>query len=121
MEKYVCDACGYVYDPAEGDEAAGIKPGTSFADLPDDWACPLCGLGKDPLRAIKSWNTTFTDAWNVQTGNGNTFFHGVVIFKTLRRWLDPEFNTFLTAPRLPRASGFLVVNPSPRIKRFYTN
>ena len=46
MKKYVC-ACGYVYDPAEGDMENGIGPGTPFEDLPDDWVCPICGLGKD--------------------------------------------------------------------------
>ena len=51
MEKYVCDVCGYVYDPAEGDPDNGIAPGTAFADLPEDWACPLCGVGKDQFSA----------------------------------------------------------------------
>jgi rubredoxin len=47
MQKYVCDLCGYVYDPAAGDDSGGIQPGTSFEDLPVDWVCPLCGAGKD--------------------------------------------------------------------------
>ena len=47
MEKYVCSVCGYVYDPAAGDEANGIAPGTAFEALPDDWCCPVCGAGKD--------------------------------------------------------------------------
>jgi len=47
MGKYVCDACGWVYDPSKGDPDHGIAPGTSFADLPDDWTCPECGVGKD--------------------------------------------------------------------------
>ncbi|MFP5528271.1 rubredoxin [Peptococcus simiae] len=46
MEKYVCDLCGYVYDPAKGDADGGIEPGTAFADLPEDWVCPLCGADK---------------------------------------------------------------------------
>ncbi|PLX47499.1 MAG: rubredoxin [Desulfobulbaceae bacterium] len=46
MQKYVCTACGYVYDPEVGDENADIPPGTAFADLPDTWVCPLCGAGK---------------------------------------------------------------------------
>jgi rubredoxin len=46
MKKYVCDICGYIYDPAVGDSDGGIKAGTSFEDLPDDWACPVCGAGK---------------------------------------------------------------------------
>lgn len=47
MEKYVCDPCGYEYDPAVGDPDNGIEPGTAFADLPEDWVCPICGAGKD--------------------------------------------------------------------------
>lgn len=47
MEKYVCDICGYVYDPAEGDSSQNIAPNTPFEDLPDDWVCPECGVGKD--------------------------------------------------------------------------
>jgi rubredoxin len=46
MKKYVCGACGYVYDPAAGDPDGGIKAGTPFEDIPDDWVCPVCGLGK---------------------------------------------------------------------------
>ena len=44
--KYVCNVCGYVYDPATGDPDNGIKPGTSFEDLPDDWTCPICSAPK---------------------------------------------------------------------------
>ncbi len=47
MEKYVCEVCGYVYDPAEGDPDNGIAAGTAFSDIPEDWACPLCGAGKE--------------------------------------------------------------------------
>ncbi len=49
--KYVCDACGWVYDEALGDPDNGIAPGTKFEDLPDDFACPLCGVGKDMFSA----------------------------------------------------------------------
>ena len=45
--KYVCEICGYVYDEEKGDESLGIAPGTRFEDLPDDFECPLCGVGKD--------------------------------------------------------------------------
>jgi rubredoxin/molybdopterin converting factor small subunit len=45
MDRYQC-RCQYVYDPEKGDETQGIPPGTSFADLPDTWVCPLCGLAK---------------------------------------------------------------------------
>jgi rubredoxin len=48
--RYVCSVCGYVYDPAEGDPGNGISPGTEFADLPDDWTCPVCGATKDEFE-----------------------------------------------------------------------
>ncbi len=47
MEKYVCQVCGYVYDPAEGDPDNGVAAGTAFADVPADWVCPVCGADKD--------------------------------------------------------------------------
>ncbi|MCR5762699.1 MAG: rubredoxin [Treponema sp.] len=49
--KYVCSICGYVYDPSVGDESQGIKAGTPFEDLPDDWHCPRCKQGKDKFNA----------------------------------------------------------------------
>ncbi len=51
MEKYICDVCGFVYDPVVGDEAAGIAPGTAYEDLPDDYECPVCGAGKEEFSA----------------------------------------------------------------------
>ena len=47
MKKYVCDACGWEYDEAVGCPDMGIAPGTKFEDLPEDFECPLCGVGKD--------------------------------------------------------------------------
>ena len=47
MKRYVCNACGYVYDPAAGDPDGGVAPGTPFENLPADWVCPQCGVGKD--------------------------------------------------------------------------
>lgn len=52
MKKYSCDTCGYVYDPAVGDPAGGIPPGTAFEDIPDDWVCPACGIGKDSFSSV---------------------------------------------------------------------
>ena len=52
MDKYVCDVCGYIYDPAVGDPDNGIEPGTAFEDLPEDWLCPLCGVGKDEFSKV---------------------------------------------------------------------
>ena len=50
MKKYVCKVCGYVYDPEAGDPDSGIAPGTAFEDLPEDWVCPLCSVGKDEFE-----------------------------------------------------------------------
>ncbi len=47
---YVCKVCAYVYDPAAGDAAADIPPGTSFNDLPEDWVCPICGVDKSNFK-----------------------------------------------------------------------
>ena len=53
MKRYVCDVCGYVYDEAQGDPDNGIAPGTRFEDLPDDFVCPLCGVGKDQFSEVE--------------------------------------------------------------------
>ena len=50
MQKWVCTVCGYVYDPAAGDPASGVQPGTPFENLPEDWVCPVCGAGKDDFE-----------------------------------------------------------------------
>ncbi|MCL0101343.1 rubredoxin [Peptococcaceae bacterium] len=47
MKKYRCTACGYIYDPENGDPDNGIDPGTPFEKLPDDWVCPICGVEKN--------------------------------------------------------------------------
>jgi len=47
MVKYRCTVCSYIYDPAMGDPDHGIKPQTAFEDLPSDWVCPECGVGKE--------------------------------------------------------------------------
>jgi rubredoxin len=47
MQKYVCEVCGYIYDPAEGDPDNGVPAGTAFESLPDDWVCPMCGADKE--------------------------------------------------------------------------
>jgi len=52
MDKYKCTVCGYIYDPAAGDASQGVKPGTAFINLPDDWVCPECGVGKDMFEKV---------------------------------------------------------------------
>ena len=47
MDRYVCIPCGWVYDPEEGDPENGVAPGTPFEEIPDEWLCPACGVGKE--------------------------------------------------------------------------
>ena len=50
MKRYQCKVCGYVYDEAEGDPEGGFEPGTPFEDLPADWVCPVCSVGKEEFE-----------------------------------------------------------------------
>lgn len=50
MERWVCQVCGYVYDPTNGDPDSGVAPGTKFEDLPEDWVCPICGAPKSDFE-----------------------------------------------------------------------
>ena len=52
MKKYICTVCDWVYDPEVGDPDNGIAAGTAFADLPSDWVCPLCSVGKDLFEEV---------------------------------------------------------------------
>lgn len=53
MKSYECGPCGYIYNPDEGDPDNGIAPGTPFENLPDDWVCPVCGLGKEEFHVVE--------------------------------------------------------------------
>jgi len=46
-QKYICTGCGYLYEPENGDPDNGVAPGTAWEDVPEDWECPVCYLGKD--------------------------------------------------------------------------
>lgn len=48
--KYICTVCDFIYDPEIGDPEGGIEPETQFEDIPDDWVCPLCGVGKEDFE-----------------------------------------------------------------------
>ena len=50
MRKWQCIICGFIYDEAEGLESEGIAPGTKWEDIPDDWICPECGIGKEDFE-----------------------------------------------------------------------
>ena len=52
MDKWECTICGYIYDPAVGDPTTGVKPKTSFEELPKGWTCPDCGAEKDLFEKI---------------------------------------------------------------------
>ena len=47
MKKWRCTICQYIYDPALGDPDSGVAPGTPFEEIPEEWMCPVCGVGKD--------------------------------------------------------------------------
>lgn len=51
-QKWICEVCDYIYDPEKGDPDQGIEPGTTFEDLPDDWRCPDCGVGKEDFQPV---------------------------------------------------------------------
>lgn len=53
MKKYVCKVCGYIYDPQTGDPDSNIPPGTPFEKLPDNWICPVCGVGKSDFEPLE--------------------------------------------------------------------
>lgn len=53
MKKYRCVVCGWVYDPAIGDADSGIAPNTPFEDIPEEWVCPLCGVGKEDFEPVE--------------------------------------------------------------------
>lgn len=53
MQKYECTACGWIYDPAQGDPDGGIDPGTPFESIPDGWICPVCGAAKEDFVPVQ--------------------------------------------------------------------
>lgn len=58
MTKWECIVCGWVYDEAKGDPESGLAPGTQWADVPDDWLCPDCGVGKEDFEMIEVTGAT---------------------------------------------------------------
>jgi rubredoxin len=52
MKRYACNSCSYIYDPQVGDPEHGAAPGTPFEQLPDEWVCPDCGVGKDQFTPL---------------------------------------------------------------------
>jgi rubredoxin len=67
---YECRACGYVYEPSKGDGKANIPAGTAFADLPEDWRCPVCGVRRSQFINIGASNVTSGFQENLSYGFG---------------------------------------------------
>ena len=59
--RWICEPCGFIYDPEEGDPDSGIDPGTPFEDIPDDWMCPICGAGKADFRELEAGEDLLED------------------------------------------------------------
>ena len=51
-KKWVCNVCGYIYDPIQGDSKSGIPKGIELEDLPEDWLCPDCGASKNQFELM---------------------------------------------------------------------
>jgi len=105
-QQFICHACGYIYDEAEGDPDSGLAPGTRFADIPDDWSCPLCGVTKADFslhvqpdlatlqRATPRPCTTSARAGVVVVGAGKA---GWQVIENLRAQWPDEPITLVTA------------------------
>lgn len=50
VKRWVCTVCGWIYDEEKGDPDYDLEPGVRFEDLPDDFVCPVCGVGKDQFE-----------------------------------------------------------------------
>ena len=93
MKKYICNVCEYVYDPANGDPESGIPAGTAFEDIPDDWTCPVCGVGKDDISPVDESSFLLSPPlfsqdikrWSVQFFNVRTIF---LCLKYIRYYLS---------------------------------
>ncbi|MGF6243764.1 rubredoxin [Paraburkholderia sp. GAS38] len=53
FKQWVCVICGWIYDEAAGVPEEGIAPGTRWADVPVDWRCPLCDVGKEDFALVE--------------------------------------------------------------------
>ncbi len=92
MKKYICTVCDWVYDPDKGDPDSGILPGTPFEDIPYDWVCPLCGVGKDDFEEVISrrWKNKNKTLWCLSQ-NTEAFFLKAEMFRL------PAFNFFVNS------------------------
>ena len=98
--KYVC-VCGYVYDPAVGDPENGVAPGTPWEEVPEDWVCPDCGLGKDSFEAHCSRDFVYRTA---RTQLMRYFARNASVSSLT--WISPRFCAF-------QSSSFLAMRATP--------
>ncbi|NLK38734.1 MAG: rubredoxin [Clostridiales bacterium] len=61
MNKYVCTVCGFIYDEEEGDLDSDIEPGTLWEEVPDEYVCPMCGVGKEFFELDEETDLTLDD------------------------------------------------------------
>ncbi|MES9845275.1 MAG: rubredoxin, partial [Candidatus Sedimenticola sp. 6PFRAG5] len=95
FRRWICEACGYIYDEAKGDPDSGLAPGTLYEDIPDDWQCPLCGLTKSdlillpdpkPMAAVE--RTKSTSAGNNNCRGGEDYI--VIVGAGIAGWSVAE-------------------------------
>ena len=81
MCKHVCDLCGYVYDSSLGDPDNGIKPGTKFEEIPEQWLCPLCGVGKENFVKVEVQKIILIGLKNksIKESNNGTIFRMYIL------------------------------------------
>ena len=77
-KRYICIACGLIYDEAEGDPDSGLAPGTRFKDIPDDWECPVCGVTKKDFRPFVK-NAFVSNAVKAPSSTSNKSQRGIII------------------------------------------
>ena len=114
MKKYICIVCGHIYDPAEGDEDSGIAAGTAFEDIPEDWMCPLCGVGKDDFELYEEEVTLKkekTDTTNTLKSENGLEYNEIVknVFAVGAKHWDRElFDELIPLPDGTSYNAYLV-------------
>lgn len=94
-QRWICDACGYIYEEFKGDPDSGLAPGTRYEDIPDGWSCPLCGLTKSDLRLLTETpaapikkKTSFLPTKNSKSRGGDNYI--VIIGAGIAAWSVAE-------------------------------
>ena len=98
MKKYICTVCQWVYDPEIGDPEQGIEPGVAFENLPEDYVCPLCGVGKDEFE-VEEWPANEPHDREIQQIAGVSLFVLPELFGW-RVWLHCQASAFKFTIRL---------------------